>query len=392
MNIAISGAGVAGPSLAYWLHKTGHTPTIIEIAPEFRTGGYVIDFWGVGYEVAMRMGIEKSIREAGYHVREVRSVDDEGRKAASLGTGVFDRITGGKFISLPRGDLARTIYATVEHDVETIFGDTITAIDPHADGVRLSFRHAPDRDFDLVIGADGLHSNVRRLAFGPASNFEHYLGCHVAACTVSGYPHRDELVYLTHNVPGRQMARFTLRDNRTLLFFVFRAPGTDIPHDDDARKAILRQEFERTGWESAEILAALDRTDDLYFDVVSQVRMNRWSKDRTLLIGDAAACISLLGGEGTGLAMTEAYVLAGELHKAGGDWRRAFDAWERQLRPFVEGKQKGAMRFLSFFATKTSFGIWLRNQAMRIMNIGPLVNLFAGQSLRDDFDLPDYDM
>ena len=352
----------------------------------------MIDFWGVGYEVAVRMGIEDAIRGAGYHVTAIRSVDRSGRTSASLRTGVFDRVTGGRFISIPRGDLARAIYATIEHDVETIFGDSITAIDQHGDGVRLSFAHAPDRDFDLVVGADGLHSNVRRLVFGPHSDFEHYLGCHVAACVVPEYRSRDELIYTTHNVPNRQIARFTLRDDRTLFFFVFRAPGTDIPHDHEARKAVLRREFSGAGWESPAMLAALDRADGLYFDVVSQVRMDRWSKDQTLLIGDAAACISLLGGEGTGLAMTEAYVLAGELQRAGDDWRRAFDVWETRLRPFVDGKQRGATRLLSFFAARTGFGLWLRSQAMRVMNIPPVATLFAGRSLRDDVQLPDYRM
>lgn len=388
MRIAISGAGVAGVALAHWLHRTGHTPTLIEQAPRFRTGGYIIDFWGVGYAVAKRMGIEAQIRDAGYQVQYLRSVGHDGKSRADLGVNVFRRMIGDDFTSVARGDLAAAIYATIEDDVETIFGDSITAIEERNDGVRLTFEHAQPRDFDLVIGADGLHSNVRRLVFGPEPDFEHYLGCKVAAGVLDGYRPRDELVYVTYNQPGRQVGRFSLRDDRTMFLFVFRA-------DHDSRGATpneqLRNQFGDAGWECPKILAALDGVDDLYFDVVSQIRMDRWSRGRVLLIGDAAGCISLLGGEGTGLAITEAYVLAGELQRADGDHRRAFDAYEMRLRPFIEGKQSGAERFIGFFATRTRLGLWFRNVAMRTMNFRPLANLFAG-SARDDFELPEYGM
>ena len=212
-------------------------------------------------------------------------------------------MAGDDFTSLPRGDLAAAIYDTIDGKVDTIFGDSIAAIEEHGDGVHVSFEEAAPRDFDLVIGADGLHSNVRRLVFGPEENFERYLGCKVAACVVDGYRPRDELVYVTYNTPGRQVARFALRDDRTMFLFVFRAEHGSA---ELSPKHQLHKEFGDAGWECPSILAALDNVDDLYFDVVSQIRMDRWSRGRVLLIGDAAGCISLLGGEGTGLAMTEA--------------------------------------------------------------------------------------
>jgi 2-polyprenyl-6-methoxyphenol hydroxylase-like FAD-dependent oxidoreductase len=386
MRIAISGAGVAGAALAHWLHRTGHTPTLIEQAPRFRTGGYMIDFWGVGYRVAKRMGIEDSIRGAGYQIEWLRSVGSRGEVKADVDVDVFRRMIGDDFTSLPRGDLAAAIYNTIEDKVETIFGDSIATVDEHTDGVRLTFDHGAPRDVDLVIGADGLHSNVRRLVFGPDEDFEHYLGCKVAACVVDGYRPRDELVYVTYATPGHQLARFALRGDRTMFLFIFRAPrdSTDV-----APKKQLRNEFRDVGWESREILATLDDVDDLYFDVVSQICMDRWSRGRALLIGDAAGCISLLGGEGTGLAMTEAYVLAGELARAGADYRRAVDAYEARLRPFIKAKQAGAVRYIAFFATRTRFGLCFRNAVMRTMNFSPLATLFAG-SVRDDFQLPEY--
>ncbi|OBI55459.1 hypothetical protein A5667_03840 [Mycolicibacterium fortuitum] len=387
MRIAISGAGVAGAALAHWLHRTGHSPMLIERAPAFRTGGYMIDFWGIGYQVSRKMGIESVIRGAGYDVESVRSLGSDGITRAELRVDVFRRMVGDGFTSLPRGDLAAAIYRTVEDCVPTVFGDSITGIDQGPDGVRVTFEKSPADDFDLVIGADGLHSNVRALVFGPEERFEHYLGCKVAACVVDGYRGGTSDAYLTYSVPGRQIGQFTLRGNRTMFLFVFRDE-----HDDGGRtpKEQLHNQFDGAGWQCRQILAAVDGVDDLFFDVVSQIRMNRWSDDRVLLIGDAAGCISLLGGEGTGLAITEAYALAGELARAGDDYHRAFDSYESLLRPFIEGKQAGAERMLGFFATRTRFGLWFRDVAMRAMNLGrPIAGLFAG-SVRDNLDLPDY--
>jgi 2-polyprenyl-6-methoxyphenol hydroxylase-like FAD-dependent oxidoreductase len=389
MQVAISGAGVAGAALAHWLYRTGHTPTLIEKAPSFRTGGYMIDFWGVGYQVAKRMGIEDPIRAAGYQIQHLRSVGSAGEVKADVDVDVFRRMIGNDLTSLPRGDLAAAIYATVEDKVETIFGDSISTIDEHNDGAHLTFGKTAPRDFDIVIGADGLHSNVRRLVFGREQDFEHYLGCRVGACVVDGYRPRDDLVYVTYSTPGRQLARFALRGNRTMFLFVFRAQHPSTWSAGVAPKDQLRNEFSGAGWECQEILAALDDVEDLYFDVVSQIRMERWSHGRVLLIGDAAGCISLLGGEGTGLAITEAYVLAGELARTATDYHDAFDAYEACLRPLIKSKQAAAVRYIPFFATRTRFGLWFRNMAMRTMNFGTLATLFAG-SVRDDFELPDY--
>jgi 2-polyprenyl-6-methoxyphenol hydroxylase-like FAD-dependent oxidoreductase len=389
MKILISGAGIAGPTLAHWLLRGGHEPTLVEHAPAFRTGGYVIDFWGVGYRVAQRMGIERAVRDAGYQVRELRSVDDAGRVRSKLDTGVFQRVAGGRFTSLPRGDLAALVYATIEGRVEALFGDSIARIEEHGAGVRVAFERGAERDFDLVIGADGLHSNVRRLAFGPEAQYERFLGCRVAACVVEGYRPRDELVYVTHNLPNRQVGRFALRGDRTMFLFVFRSEGA-VEDDIAVHKSVLRREFADAGWECPAILEAMESADELYFDVVSQIRMPGWSRGRIALLGDAAACVSLLAGEGTGLAMTGACVLAGELRRADGDWIRAFAAYEAKMRPFVRGKQDAARRYLGFFATRTRLGIRLRDLGIRIADRPWLANLLIGSGLRDDFDLPEY--
>lgn len=392
MKIAISGAGVAGPAFAHWMQRAGHDVTLIEHAPSFRTGGYVIDFWGLGYRIAEKMGVEAAIRADGYQVQSLRAVGVDGRTQARLGVDAIRRATEGKYTSVARGDLAATIYRTVENEVETIYSDRITAIDNRADRVAVTFEHAQPRDFDLLVGADGLHSAVRRLIFGVDSTAMRYLGCQVAACVVDGYRPREELTYVTHNLPGGQVGRFAMRDDRTLFLFIFRSAEPDVPDGLEAGKARLRREFAGAGWECPQILAALDGVDDLYFDEVSQVRLDRWSKGRVALVGDAAACVSLLAGEGTGLALIESYVLAGELQRADGDFRRAFDAYEARLRSFITAKQDGATTFISFFAARSRLGIWLRNLGLRAMNVRPIFNLVFARTLRDDIELPEYRM
>ncbi len=392
MRIAISGAGVAGPTLAYWLQRSGHEPTLIEKAPHFRTGGYVVDFWGVGYTVAERMGILPELHKAGYSVRELRIVNDRGRKVGGFTVDRMRRILKDRFTSLPRGDLAAAIYGTVAGRVETIFGDSISAIEERAADVLVSFTHGGPRSFDLVIGADGLHSAVRGLAFGSEAQFEQQLGYHVAAFAVAGYRPRDELVYVSYSTPGKQIARFALRGDRTLFLFVFadeHLKGSE-PHGRAERQALLRRVFEDDGWECPHMLRALDSVEELYFDRVSQIRMPEWSRGRVALVGDAAVCVSLLAGEGCGLAMAAAYVLAGELHRAGQDYREAFRRYEQRLRPFIEGKQQAARRFGAAFAPKTWFGIWFRNQVSRLLGLPLIADFFLTREIRDNFDLPDY--
>ncbi|MEZ5998345.1 MAG: FAD-binding domain [Hyphomonas sp.] len=394
MKIAISGAGVAGPSLAHWLLKTGHEPTLIEESPRFRAGGYVIDFWGVGYDMAEKMGILPEAMARGYQVQEVRLVKESGAKAAGFSADVFRRMTHDRFTSLPRGELAEVIFNSVKDKAETLFGETITAIEDHGDGVSVTLQTGGRREFDLVVGADGLHSNVRHLVWGEQAAFEKPVGFHVAAFECPGYPHRDEDVYVSFAQPGLSISRFAMRDDRTLVLFIFENERMTqpLPHDVATKKAILHDIFGNMGWEAREMLDAMDDTAEVYFDRVSQAVVPAWSKGRVALLGDAAACPSLLAGEGTGLAMTEAYVLAGELKQAGGDFRTAFETYETRLRPFLEEKQKSALAFASSFAPKTEFGIWLRNVATHLLVIPPLADLLIGGSVKDDFDLPDYGM
>ena len=392
MKIAISGAGVAGPALAYWLKRTGHEPVLIEKAPAFRSGGYVIDFWGVGYDVAERMELLPEILDAGYTFRELRLVDEAGRRRSGFKVDVMRRMLNGRLTSLPRGDLAAAVYRAVTDEVETLFGESISAIRQDDDTVHVDLASGAARNFDLVIGADGQHSAVRKLVFGPQEKFEKKLGYYVASFEVTGYRPRDELAYVAHAAPGRQIARFALRGDRTIFLFIFRSDrlsGRE-PGSPGEVRGVLRDVFAGVGWETPRILAAMEEVDDIYFDRVSQIRMDSWSEGRVALIGDAAAAVSLLAGEGTGLALTEAYVLAGELRRAGNDPRAAFRNYEARLRPFIQGKQKSAVGFASSFVPQTEFGIRFRNWVMNLMGLPGVASLAFGNSVKDDFELPDY--
>ncbi|MFO1311917.1 MAG: FAD-binding domain [Burkholderiales bacterium] len=386
MKIVINGIGVAGPALGYWLTKAGHEVLLVEEAPRVRSAGYIIDFWGIGYDIAEKMGVIGEIRRLGYQVREVRFVGRDGRKRGGFDITVFGRMTRDRFTSVPRSDVSATIYGAIEGKVEAIFGDSVAGIDEHDKGVRVTFDHAPSCDADLVIGADGLHSRVRRLAFGADSEFITSLRYHVAAFEVEGYRPRDELVYVSHGLPGRQVSRFAMRDDKTLFLFVFR----DEYICGGQPKSILCEAFADSGWEWPQIERELARTSDLYFDTVSQVRMDRWTKGRTALVGDAAACVSLMAGEGTGLAIAEAYILAGELLACGDDFRAAFARYEQRLMPFLRRKQAAAAMFASSFAPKTSLGLAFRDMATSLMRVPSIAELFIGRVLSDDIELPDY--
>jgi 2-polyprenyl-6-methoxyphenol hydroxylase-like FAD-dependent oxidoreductase len=395
MRILISGVGIAGPTLAYWLSRYGFEPVLIEKSPRLRTAGYIIDFWGLGFDIAERMGLTSELSERAYVVKGVKILNREGKPVAGFSADVFRRVAGGRYVSIQRGALAELIYGTIDGKVATMFGDSIHAIDQSDDKARVTFERAPPRDFDLVIGADGLHSRVRELAFGPQETYEKYLGYKVAAFEVKGYRPREELVYSMFTEVGRQIGRFSMRDDRTLFLFIFSDADPRVPHALDDQKMALHQHFGRSGWECARILELLDQCQVLYFDRISQIRMDSrrssWSRNRVSLVGDAASCVSLLAGQGTALAMVAAYVLAGELYRAKGDYGRAFQRYQDIFGPFVARKQKAAVKFAGSFAPRTALGLFFRNQVVKLMSVPWIADLAAGRDLTDKLSLPDYE-
>lgn len=390
MKILISGCGIAGPTLAYWLRRYGHEPTIVERSPELRTGGYVIDFWGLGYDIADKMDLIPELRAHAYFVKEVRFVDSRGDRSGGFSTEVFSAATRDRYFSLRRGDLAAAIYGKIEGKVEAIFGDSIATIAQDDSGVSVTFESGMSRRFDLLFGADGLHSSTRSLIFGPQVGFEDYLGYKVAAFELTGYRPRDEDVYVMYSEVGKQVARFAMREDRTTILFVYIDEHEATPADLAGQKAAIRSVFENDGWECAPILTALEQTDTLYFDRVSQIKMDNWTSGRVALLGDAAFCASLLAGEGSALAIIAAYVLAGELDRADGDHIAAFAAYERLMRPFIAEKQKAAKGFAGAFAPKSEFALFLRNQISKVLSVPFVAHLAIGRGLEDHIELPGY--
>ena len=338
-----------------------------------------------------KMGVLPTIKREGYDVKELRLVNANGRPVGGLNAEVFRSSTNGRYVTIPRGELAKIIYQKVEGRCETIFGDSIAKVEQDETEVRVAFEHTGPRHFDMVIGADGLHSVIRKLVFGKQDRFEKYLGYVVAAFAVNGYRARDEDVYVSYSLPGKQVARFAMRNDRTMFLFVFvDAQGRYIEAQGNDHKDILRTEFGEAGWECPLILAAMEACSQVYFDRVSQIRMDTWSRSRVALVGDAAFCPSLLGGQGAALAMIAAYVLAGELSRTPSQPQEAFQRYEKQLRPFITDKQSAAVKFSGSFAPKTQLGLFLRNQITKAFKLPFVAELAMGPSLLDRIDLSDY--
>jgi 2-polyprenyl-6-methoxyphenol hydroxylase-like FAD-dependent oxidoreductase len=398
-TILISGASIAGPALAFWLRHHGFRPVVVERAPTVRAGGYPIDVRAGAIEVVERMGLLPAIRESHVDTRRSTFVDARGRAIARITSDEFTGSPEGRDIELPRGDLAHLLYERTRDDVEYLFEDSITALDQDADGVHATFRTAPPRTVDLVIGADGLHSTVRGLAFGPENGFRHDLGFAFAgfsldAATSAGWGLEREFV--AHNTPGRMAGVYAVRGQSRLIGMLAYAtpPGFAVdPRDVAAQRDVVAAAFTGGAWEVPQLVAAMRTADDFFFDTVSQVRMPGWAAGRVALVGDAAYAPALLSGQGTSLALIGAYVLAGELATADGDPAVAFAGYERALRPFVERNQQLATSGGATLIPRTRTALWLRNRVLAALpHLGPARRLLMGRvdEAARSFPLPDY--
>ena len=390
-HILISGASVAGPALAWWLARQGFRPTVVERAPQLRGGGYAVDVRGAAHlSVLAKMGILDRIRERQTRLSATTYVDEDGQPVASMPAGIF-----AGDVEILRGDLGRILYEATRDGTEYLFGDSITGLRQDAGGVQVTFRRAAPRTFDLVIGADGLHSNVRGLAFGGHQDPVQDLGLYVC---IFGVPDRYGLDHegLLHSVPGRTAAIFSApRTDEAVAQFFFTAPdGERIEydyHDVAEQQKILASAFEGVRWHVPDLLGQMPAAADFYFDSVSQVRLDRWSSGRVVLIGDAGYAAGP-GGNGTGTAVVAAYVLAGELAAAGGDHRAAFARYEQLLRRYVARGQKQARGGRDFLAPATAEKIRQRDRFFRMLPYLPAKGLIRYLSTRTAtaIKLPEY--
>lgn len=382
-NILISGASIAGPALAYWLSRYGFHPTIVEQAPALREGGYKVDIRGVAVDVAERMGIMDDIRRASTDMQGATYVDDANKPIATMPADFFNgRVEGEDEIM--RGDLSRILYERTRHDVEYIFGDSITSIEQGEEGVRVTFEHSAPRTFDLVVGADGLHSNVRSLTFGDEAKFTRFLGAYISIFTTPNDLHLDHWE-LYHSAPGKLVCTYSLRkDTEARCFFLFNSPQLHYDyHDSRQQKKLLAEKFAGDGWQIPQLLKTVWDAPDFYFDSISLVEMEHWSSGRTALLGDAAYCASPLSGQGTGLALVGAYILAGELAKAQGDYQTAFARYESEMRGYVQANQQFAVKGVKEFAPQTRMQHWFRNLMLRTLPYMPWKNFIAKKIMED---------
>ncbi|MEU0589427.1 FAD-dependent monooxygenase [Streptomyces sp. NPDC006132] len=339
-TVLVSGASIAGPAVAFWLHRYGFAVTVVEKSTGLRGGGYPIDVRGTAVEVARRMGILPQLQEAHIESRRLTFLNADGSEAAVVRPQAVTGGVEGRDVEVRRGDVAEILYGTVRDEVEFVFDDSIETLTEHEHGVDVTFRSGVQRSFDLVLGADGMHSRTRESVFGPERQFHRYLGYCFAIFTMPnsfGLSHE----VLIWNTPGRAAALYAVGDSDELhafLNFAHPEPPYEVLRDPEAQRDLVAHTFAGDGWEIPAMVAALRDANDPFFDTVSQIRMPCWSSGRAALVGDAAYAPSFLTGQGSSLALVGAYMLAGSL-AAHRDHTAAFAAYERDIRGFVELNQ-----------------------------------------------------
>ena len=369
-SVLISGASVAGPVLAYWLHRFGFHPTVIErtAQPRFGTGGHAVDLFGPAVELTGWMGVLSDVERARTQTKVIALVRPRRRPveapAEMLSEGVAER-----HIEIMRGDLARIFYEATRDDVTYVFDDSIATVQDDGNRIQVTFEREVPRTFDLLVGADGLHSITRRLIFGPEEKFLRFLGGYLAVFTVPNYLHLQDRM-LGFSVPGRTAALYPVGDrSQARAVLLWRTPQLHDydRHDGQAQRQLVRSLYGDLGWELPRLLAELDRSEDLYLDSISQVVMDTWTSGRVALIGDAGYSPGAAVGGGTSLAIIGAYLLASELVKARGNHAQGFAAYERALEPVVRHSRSVGPTAIKVIIPETRQLIWLVAQVMRLL-------------------------
>ena len=359
LRVLISGGGIAGATLACLLAAGGHKVTVVERDQGVRSSGNPVDVRGPAFGVVERLGLVPRLRDLATHVRELVFVDAEGRRVASMAT----RRSQDRELEVPRADLSAALVDAARDKAEFRFDDMIVGLHPDEHGVDVTFERAtPDR-FDLVVGADGLHSAVRRMTFGQENGFVKHLGMYVATVRLTDPPERVDTVWM-YNEPGAAVAVHP-GTGTPIVAFMFRSPLQVDSRDADAARGLMRSVYGDAGWRAKELLAAYLAADDTYFDTVSQVHLPAWSQGRVTLIGDAASCVSLFG-EGSSSAILGAATLADALAMTPHDIPAALTRYEAKHRP-VSGRGQRAVPLVSHLLIPASrAGITVRNQGLRL--------------------------
>lgn len=381
-KILISGAGVAGPALALALSRSSvdFDVTVVEVAPRLRTSGFAVDFRGPTHlGVLERLGVLDELKSLQTHGSAMSVVGDDGREIFRLPA----EFTGGE-LEVLRSDLSAVLVRAGAPTTEYLFGDAITGLTETPDGVHVEFRHAAARTFDVVVGADGMHSAVRRLHFGPEEQYVRHLRYYIAGWDRPS-PDRTSSDVQHFGVPGRLAA---LGPENVMAVFASPARTVDY-YDTPAQKALISDVYQGLGWRVPEMLDALDAAPEIYFDAISRVDNPDWTKGRVALLGDAAWGVTL-GGMGVGTGLVGAYVLAGELANGirSGSYEQSLTAYEQHLRAYAGRWQKHAHPG-KFLAPRTRHGLWLRNTLFSTAVVRNLL-LRSTDSFAKDPALPTY--
>ena len=373
MKILISGASVAGPVLAYWLRRHGFHPTLVERAPGPRkTGGHSVDLFRPALDIIERMGLLATVQSMSTGTDALVLLTEANQRGVEIDLKRFMAAFSDRHLEIMREDLSEILHGATT-GIECIFGDSISALRERSDRVDVSFERSQARSFDLVIGADGLHSNVRRLVFGPEERFTRFAGAYLAVLTLPNYLGLSERTLL-YRAPGRAVGLYSTRHlpDARAVFLWRRDEPLSVHHRDTAgQKQIVRETFDDIGWEVPRLLSELEHAPAFYFDSISQLCMPRWSRGRFSLVGDAGYCPGPAIGGSTSLAVVGAYVLAGELAAAGRDYSKAFRACEDRLEDYVLASRKFALHTARQLLPRSARSMWLQTRVLRLMNALP---------------------
>lgn len=364
LKILISGGGIAGFTLAYWLHQQGHQPIVVEQAEALRTGGYMIDFSGTGWDVIEKMGLVSALRQKAHDFPYLIFENGQGQTVSKVNFETMVKALNGKYVALMRHELQEILYEAVRRDVEIRFGRWVTAVNNTPQAAIATFNDGTHESFDLIVGADGIHSDMRQMVFGAEAQFEQYLGYYVASYALPAGADFAE-GFINYWEPNRMVGVYHNADGTIQAFFIF--VSDDVGHvPPEARAAMLRQHYEGSDWQVETLLAGLTADTPIFFDSVTQIVMPHWSCQRVTLTGDAAYCLTLISGQGASLAMGGAYILADELGQTA-DLPTALANYETRLRPHIEEKQAKARKLAKSFVPRSQARIWFNHLMLKLL-------------------------